>query len=301
MCAGQKVGVDGNTIFKACQASPIKLGDRFGKEVSLHFEEADLSCNKVFDTLVYFPSGMLDEWNPYEGLHQHTAAFMTARALNISLEGASVGFAGLVSPHRGFPLLGLWNMTFDKVIFGSAVCARQIIIPTSSEHSFNTWHQPTCDNKELLQDYRTWMRSFLSPLHEGGDDCFFVVVIKRPPKLRRHEENLDAFVGHIATKRFAGKKVCVRTMVPHTLTVKMQLEMISASQMLIGTHGGALTWLLALPLDGIVVELSAKAPHYRHWAHALGVHYKSINTGIAWGTRSYSIKIEAAAREIGFT
>jgi len=145
------------------------------------------------------------------------------------------------------------------------------------------------------------MRSFLSPSHGEGDDCFSVVVIKRPPKLRRHERNLEAFVRHIAKKRFSGKRVCVKTMVPHTLTVKTQLEMIAASQMLIGTHGGALTWLLALPPDGIVVELSANEPHYRHWARALGVPYKSVNTGIAWATQSYAIKIEAAAQEIGFT
>ena len=298
MCEGFNTAInfETNTIY-ACDANGITIGDRFGRKGEIKFTASSPTCDKVVDTLVYFSGGMSDEWNPYEGHHQLTAAFMTARALKIPLKGASVGFRGAVSTRRGFPLHGLWNLTFDTVIFSGTVCSRRLILPTSAEHSFNTWHQQTCDDPNLLQDYRHWIRSFLDIQRPG---CFQVVLIHRPRELHRHENNIDDFATEIRKRKYDGRDVCVKVLVPHRLSVKQQLDLVASSDMLIGTHGAALTWLVALPPHATVVELSANKPHYKHWAKALNVSYKSVRTGIQWGTQSYSIDIERTAREIGF-
>lgn len=298
MCTGTNVVVSQTTVFKTCEAPAVELGERFGRDTELKLQKKNVRCDASVSKLVYFPAGMLDEWNPYEGLHQHTAAFMTARALGISLSGASVGFRGSVSMHRGFPLYGLWNLTFDRVLIDKSVCAKRVIIPVSSERSFNTFHQPTCHSPELLSGYRQWLLSFLKVSVQPG--CYAVVVIKRPVTLRRHEQNIDEFVSHLSLMRRKGKPVCVKAMTPHELDVKTQLETIASSQMLIGTHGGALTWLVVLPRGGVVVELSANKPHYKHWANALQVEYQSVPVGIVWGTQKYRIDVKAIAKAIGF-
>ncbi len=223
---------------------------------------------------------------------------MSARALKVPLKGASVGFHGTVPTNRGFPLHGLWNLTFDRVLISKlTVCARRLVTPTSAEHSLNTWHQPTCDDADLLQDYRHWIRSFIDIRQP---ECFQVALIHRPRALRRHEDNIDAFATEIRKRTYDGRDVCVKVLVPHTISIKRQLDLIASSNMLIGTHGAALTWLVVLPPNATVVELSANQPHYKHWAKALKIAYKSIHTGIQWGTQKFTIDVERTAREIGF-
>ena len=212
----------------------MKVDDRFGKSTVVTLGPRQ-TCSRTVDSLVYFANGMLDEWNPYEGLHQHTVAYASTRTLNVTID--AVAFSGAISRARGFPLKGLWNTTFRSIVTG-VVCAKTLVIPVSAERSLNTYHQATCAEKSLLRGYRRWLRSFaFSTKHT----CFAVLLIERPKRLRRHELNIEELADAIANASWNGQRTCVTILVPHKKMVQEQWNMVASSSMLIGTHGAALT------------------------------------------------------------
>jgi hypothetical protein len=298
MCEGVNVTVDvGRREVgggKGCGRS-VSVTDRFGKRATVR-TGGRKPCERTVGTLVFFPNGMLDEWNPYEGLHQHTVAYASVRALNASFD--AVAFSGRIPTHRGFPLRGMWEGTFGAMV-GGVVCAKRVVVPVSAERSLNTFHQPTCAKENLLQGYRRWLRSFTSAT--PGIHCFTVLVVKRESRLRRHELNIDALADAVRSATHGGRKTCVRVLVPHTVGIIDQWNAVAGSNMMIATHGAALTWLALLPLGGVAVELEAeKSPHYTHWARALHVKRVGVPTGISWGTKQYTIDVASVMRAAGF-
>lgn len=303
VCEARDVVVDvaNNHIYaNQCTEGSYAYTDRFGKAIRVNHRRKDHlgaspSCNVHQKNMVYFPAGMLDEWNPYEGLHQHTAAYISAVGFGFPLNKSAVAFHGAVPTSRGFPLKGLWKMTFTAMWSNrETVCVDRLLVPVSAERSLNTFHQPTCNDRLLLDGYRRWIASKLSA--RPPCDCVSVLVIKRAKHLRRHERNIDALVqglNEVGSLDGPGpaRRLCARTIIPHQLEIPEQLEAVHSSHIMIGTHGAALTWLVALRRGGHVVELGASQPHYRHWATALNISYTVVEMGIAWGTGSYSIEI----------
>ena len=69
------------------------------------------------------------------------------------------------------------------------------------------------------------------------------------------------------------------------LTFRKQLELIRATNILIGVHGAGMTHLLWLPRGSAVIELfTQKAPrHYRNLAHWLGLTYVGLSCALHSG------------------
>ena len=96
MCIGRDVTVDVDAKGSRPVAR-VALDDRFGKSTVVTLGPRQ-TCSRTVDSLVYFANGMLDEWNPYEGLHQHTVAYASTRTLNVTID--AVAFSGAISRAR---------------------------------------------------------------------------------------------------------------------------------------------------------------------------------------------------------
>lgn len=270
----------GTIALTGCSGS-VEYEDRFQKAVPVRFVETPERCTHSCDTALYFAAGMLDEWNPYEGLHQHVVAFATLLALG--LESDTVIFQGEISRSRGFPLLGMWENTFKHVVYGTdaVVCTRRLVIPPSAERSLNTFHQPTCDDPHIAAEYRNWVLSSTTPIQSD------VLVAVRESGLRRHELNMGAFLSHLSATL---PTTNITAHVMHRIPFATQLAMVSGTKVYVGTHGASLAHLYALPRCAQVVELFSQ-PHYKFMAKLWRVSYHSVEVGIAWGTSSYNIPV----------
>ena len=237
---------------------------------------------------MYFPAGMLDEWNPYEGMHQHVTAFATMLSLDIVDKVDTVIFQGDISNHRNFPLLSMWKHTFKRVEYGNTiVCAKKMIIPPSSERSLNTFHKKTCDDKFIASQYSMWMLKDISP--QKSD----ILISVRPRSLRRNERNMKEFVS-ILKKHYNVKEI-----VMHKKNFKEQLEYINGCKVFFSTHGASLSLLYALDKCAQIIEIGVNGlAHYRYMAKLWNKGYMNIRTKLSWEMRSYTIPIDKSIENI---
>lgn len=308
LCHGKNVILDNFVIHSpTCKSQSIVFKERFGKNVKVSASPVKRTCKHHYNTVLFFPSGMLDEWNPYEGLHQHTAAFMSLfsqthaiGAQKITRSRPVVVFP-TVSRKRSFPLQSLWNSTFTFLENPEAICAKNIIIPMGSERSLNTFHQKTCDHKGFADNYRRWVLNSFR-IFPSINAYPKVVFLGRPSSLRRHEKNGNEICKSLTFPSFQSHtpesvQQCKYVPSLHTFHVRDQLKIVAGADILISTHGAQLTWLFALPACGQVIEILGH-PHYRQMASLFNIGYHKVNTSIQWTTIAYNIPIQSVQNAV---
>lgn len=296
-CAGDNMAVHtitGLITGHACQTRSLKFKDRFGHAIVVSTSPSDASsgCDLDVDQLLFYPGGMIDEWNPYEGLHQHITGYAAMRNSGDTGIPTTVVFSNPIPTSRGYPLQGLWTQTFQAVLtpphLPRVICAKRLIISPSSEYSLISYHNDACHHRQLASAYAHWLltRFAIDPRIATRREPS-VLFVGRPEKLRRHETNGAAF----------GKALCdiytecewVEGM--HRLSMKTQISLVANTDILVATHGAQLTWMVVQPTCAQVVEIYPQ-PHYRHMAAMFGHGYHGVRAPISWGTSRYAVDIQ---------
>ena len=312
MCEGKNVTLYGGAVMRGIGCKPaksIEIQERFEPPERLRTEYEDPSNRLQVPrdlsrgrgpSAIYIPHSKVDLWNPYEGLHMHSTAFVAMMIMGTVFD--TVIFDKLVDNRRILPLKSVWETTFKNVYEISEsgpIRVNRVVIPSSSEYSLHTFHQKTCSDKKIAAAYRQWVLSSF-----GIKTISLPYSIKHPRLLytkrvksgRRYMENEDELIREMSAISNLG----VKTYVPHYLGMKEQLQQTHEADILLSTHGASLALLFAMQACAQVVEIVPRGQfkHYQQMAKVYGVSYHGVADKLGWGSRAYRVQIPAVIKAI---
>lgn len=273
----------------------LLYADRFGNSRQIR-RRTEKQCTHTARCVILLPTRLLDEASPFEGFHQLMAVHRLTVAWRISpryLRSCSVLFAEPRGPRtRPDPIRGVWEHVFQHVWYGTSVCARDMLLPSSSEISAFNFHIPPtnplfCIDKDLNRRFVEFMlRAYHIP---STDLASNTTVMMARDSLRRHATN-EAEVA---------KLVGAQLVSMHRISFRDQLALVRTTAVLIATHGASLTFEIFLPPCSQVVEFTTPSyPHYQYLAKLFEVGYHPTAGPPAWSSMSYTIDVKRATQVV---
>eukprot|EP00435_Cladocopium_sp_Y103_P008401 s1631_g2.t1 len=213
------------------------------------------------------------------------------------------------------------------------ICTDNLIVPTGGRKNFirkNIMHDDPwaaqCTRAPLLRGYGAFVRESLQVPFEKSRQSQFALRITLIPRhsstvwplpyqremensedvataLRKNEFNRLSFVGdpdfrsHMETTvHMLGARV--QEVQLETLSIPEQANAIANTDILIGPHGAALSWMMVLPPCAQVLESCALGMfQFGNYAKLMGIDHVCVEPSIDWGSAKFNTSVANMVQE----
>eukprot|EP01065_Artemidia_motanka_P048514 TRINITY_DN7826_c0_g1_i3.p2 TRINITY_DN7826_c0_g1~~TRINITY_DN7826_c0_g1_i3.p2 ORF type:complete len:343 (+),score=101.72 TRINITY_DN7826_c0_g1_i3:801-1829(+) len=274
---------------------------------------ADLAC-KDTDNIIEEPTlavWRVDFYNPYHSHEDFLAVWKTYVHLNLNPQKMGVLFVDFAPDG---PYLDLWKRAFAPVhgvrridtlnAMKRPSCFRNVVfsIPALSGVGFNIGRNDRiCHSSPILKGYRKFvLASFqIEPVRRPPQVLVLARRIDPPgrPRLLRRMTNRDQLVSRLR-QVCAGAGCELKDVDFPSINIREQVRRASEADIMIGTHGAALTFCLFMPTHGTLIEYATGADfHYANMARYAGLSYVQLR-GTSHGSPSFIADVSATAAAV---
>ena len=169
---------------------------------------------------------------------------------------------------RGAYTRAQWTQQAPAFADDARLIPRAVLSPNSDSNFLwkHMWFHTTCERESpLLRDFRAFMLPLLDPTMCGGRSCEApagtpraITLIERKPRHGKSGKlrNIRNFAAVVAAVTAAFPREKVQAVDFAALEWAAQYRVARTTKLLIGMHGGGLTWSMFLPRDAGIIELN---------------------------------------------